>query len=151
MSEHKATIAWEREGRDFTYDAYSRDHSWRFEGGTEVAASAAPSYKGNPALVDPEAAFVAAVASCHMLTFLALAARKRLVVDSYDDAAVGFMEKNEHGRLAVTRVVLRPKIRFGAAKPSAEELSRLHELAHENCFIANSVRTAITVESDEGA
>jgi len=150
MSEHKAAIAWERGSREFTYDAYSRDHSWTFEGGIEVAASAAPSFKGNPALVDPEAAFVAAVASCHMLTFLAIAARKRLVVDSYHDAAVGFMEKNEHGKLAVTRVVLRPRIRFGGAKPSAEDLAQLHELAHENCFIANSVRTAIAVAADDG-
>jgi organic hydroperoxide reductase OsmC/OhrA len=82
-----------------------------------------------------------------MLTFLALAARKRFVVDGYDDAATGFMEKNENGKLAITRIVLRPKIRFGGStQPTAEEVDRLHELAHENCFIANSVRTEITVE-----
>ncbi|HTY18168.1 MAG TPA: OsmC family protein [Myxococcota bacterium] len=150
MSEHKAAIAWKRGGREFTYDAYSRDHTWKFEGGSEVAASAAPGFKGNPALVDPEAAFVASVASCHMLTFLAIAARKRMVVDAYEDDAVGHMEKNEEGKLAVTRVALRPRIRFGGAEPSAEELAQLHELAHENCFIANSVRTAITVEAGDG-
>jgi organic hydroperoxide reductase OsmC/OhrA len=147
MSEHKATISWDRGGKDFTYEAYSRDHKWSFDGGVEVAGSAAPTYLGNPKRVDPEEALVASAASCHMLTFLALAARKRFVVDGYDDAATGFMEKNENGKLAITRIVLRPKIRFGGStQPTAEEVDRLHELAHENCFIANSVRTEITVE-----
>jgi len=146
MSEHAAHISWRRGERAFTWETYSRDHTWRFDGGSELVASAAPGFLGNPALVDPEEAFVAAVASCHMLTFLAVAARRRLVVDRYDDAATGFMEKNEAGKLAVTRVALRPLIRFAEQTPSAEELARLHELAHENCFIANSVRTTITVE-----
>jgi organic hydroperoxide reductase OsmC/OhrA len=145
MSEHKATIAWTRGGRDFTYEKYSRDHAWSFDGGVRVTASSAPTYLGNPALVDPEEAFVASVASCHMLTFLAIAARKRLVVESYEDAAVGHMEKNADGRLAITRVTLSPKIVFGSQPPSADDLAHLHEQAHENCFIANSVRTEITV------
>jgi organic hydroperoxide reductase OsmC/OhrA len=152
MSEHKATISWNRGGRDFTYDSYSRDHAWRFEGGVEVPASAAPAFLGNPDLVDPEAAFVASVASCHMLTFLALASRKRLVVDRYEDSATGFLEKNADGKLAVTRVMLHPKIVFGGqGAPSAHEVERLHELAHENCFIANSVRTEIVVAGGEGS
>ncbi len=146
MSEHAAKISWSRDGRDFTYETYSRDHTWTFDGGVLVAASAAPAFLGNPALVDPEEALVAAVASCHMLTFLAIAAKRRLVVERYDDEATGFMEKNEAGKLAVTRVTLRPAIRFADKTPSTDELARLHELAHENCFIANSVRTAITVE-----
>ena len=151
MSEHKATISWERGARPFSYESYSRDHTWTFDGGVEVPATAAPAYLGSPALVDPEEAFVAAVASCHMLTFLALAARKRLVVDRYEDAATGFMTKNDAGKLAVTRVELRPAILFGGEKaPSAEELERLHELAHENCFIANSVRTEIVVVPSAG-
>ena len=149
MSEHKASISWTRGGKDFAYETYSRDHSWRFDGGVEVAATAAPAFLGNPAHVDPEEAFVAAVASCHMLTFLAIAARRRFVVDGYDDAAVGVLEKNADGKLAVTRVSLHPKIRFGGEKrPTPEEIARLHELAHENCFIANSVRTEITVAGD---
>jgi organic hydroperoxide reductase OsmC/OhrA len=147
MSEHAAKITWARGGREFTYETYSRDHTWKFDGGVEVGATAAPAFLGNPALVDPEEAFVAAVSSCHMLTFLAIAARRRFVVERYEDAATGFMEKNEAGKLAVTRVTLRPAVEFGERKPSAEELARLHELAHENCFIANSVRTAITVEA----
>jgi organic hydroperoxide reductase OsmC/OhrA len=147
MSEHEATIRWTRGAKDFAYEIYSRDHTWRFDGGVEVAASAAPGYLGNPAHVDPEEAFVAAVASCHMLTFLAVAARRRFVVDAYEDAAVGHMEKNADGKLAVTRVDLHPKIAFGGEKrPTAEELAHLHQLAHENCFIANSVRTEIAVE-----
>ena len=145
MSEHKAAITWNRGGRDFTYESYSRDHRWSFDGGVTVAATSAPTYLGNPALVDPEEAFVAAIASCHMLTFLAIAARKRIVVESYEDAAVGHMEKNERGKLAITRVELHPKITFGGAAPSDEELAQMHHVAHENCFIANSVATEITV------
>jgi organic hydroperoxide reductase OsmC/OhrA len=97
--------------------------------------------------VDPEEAFVAALSSCHLLTFLAIAARRRLVVDDYSDEAIGYLEKNAEGRLAVTRVVLRPRVAFGGAGPPAtEELASLHELAHAQCFIANSVRTEVTVE-----
>src|SRR5512143_4149937 len=128
MSEHGAKIAWSRDGRDFTYETYSRDHTWTFDGGALVHATAAPAFLGNPALVDPEEAFVAAVASCHMLTFLAIAAKRRFVVERYEDAATGLMEKNEAGKLAITRVVLRPAIRFAEETPSAAELVRLHAL-----------------------
>ncbi|MBW1896095.1 MAG: OsmC family protein [Deltaproteobacteria bacterium] len=147
MSEHQATIDWERGPAEFTYEAYPRDHTWTFDGGVRVSASAAPGYLGTPSLVDPEEAYVASLASCHMLTFLAIAARKRLVVERYHDTAIGFMEKNANGKLAITRIVLHPKVSFGSSAPSHEELERLHELAHENCFIANSVHTSITVES----
>jgi organic hydroperoxide reductase OsmC/OhrA len=147
MSEHRAILKWQRQSADFTYDSYNREHSWTFDGGIEVRASAAPAYRGKPECVDPEEAFVASLSSCHMLTFLAIAARKRFVVDAYDDEAVGFMEKNGQGRLAITRVVLHPRIRFGGDKvPAAEELEKLHEQAHRECFIANSVATTITVE-----
>ncbi len=147
MSEHRVTIAWRRETADFSYETYGRDHVWRFEGGAELAASSTPDFGGNRDLVDPEQAFVAALSSCHMLTFLAVAARRRLVVDRYEDEAVGILEKNEEGRLAITRVVLRPRVSFGGeTRPSIEELERLHELAHKACFIANSVRTIVTLE-----
>jgi organic hydroperoxide reductase OsmC/OhrA len=147
MSEHKATITWNREGRAFTYETYSRDHEWTFAGGAAARASAAPAFRGNPDLVDPEAALVAALSSCHMLTFLALAARRGLVIDAYSDDAVGFLEKNAEGKLAVTRVVLRPRIDFGGAQtPAPEVVAELHEKAHDQCFIANSVRTAVTIE-----
>ena len=145
MSEHRASVVWERDTPDFEYETYTRDHTWTFEGGVSVRASAAATFLGNPELVDPEEAFVASLSSCHMLTFLAIAARKRLVVESYRDAAVGVMEKDADGRLAVTRVTLRPEIAFALAPPP-EQLERMHAQAHRNCFIANSVKTEISIE-----
>jgi len=148
VSEHKVRVDWERGDAEFTYEGYGRNHSWTFEGGTTVTASAAPDFLGDAAHPDPEEAFVASLSSCHMLTFLALAARRRLVVERYSDEAVGFMEKNEANRLAVTRVELRPHIEFSGDPPSEEQLDKLHHLAHEHCFIANSVRTEVTVRKD---
>jgi organic hydroperoxide reductase OsmC/OhrA len=145
MSDHHATIDWNRDGREFPYEAYSRDHTWSFAGGVVVNASAAPAYKGNPDLVDPEEAFVASLSSCHMLTFLALAAKAKLVVDRYSDHAVARMEKNDEGQFAVTAVTLNPVIEFDGRKPEPGELARLHDKAHHMCFIANSVKTRITV------
>lgn len=147
MSEHRVHVSWERGGVDFGYESYPRAHRWRFEGGVEVPASAAPAFHGNPERVDPEAAFVAALSSCHMLTFLAVASRKRLVVDAYEDEAVGFLAKNEAGKLAMTRVVLRPRVVFAGAAPAAEVVADLHARAHRECFIANSVRTDVEVEA----
>src|SRR5262249_5752003 len=103
--------------------------------------------RGDAKRVDPEAAFVAALSSCHMLTFLAIAARKRLVVDTYEDDATGFLEKNAAGKLAVTRVVLRPRVAFARAAPSADALADLHERAQRDCLVANSVRTDVAVEA----
>ena len=151
MSDHVAEVRWNRSGRPFTYDAYSRDHAWHFDAGVVVPASANPAYLGSDARVDPEEAFVAALSSCHMLTFLALAARRRFVVDAYADRAVGHMEKNETGRLAVTRVVLSPEITWSGEPPTVDELAWLHERAHEQCFIANSVTTEVTVAGIDGA
>lgn len=146
MSEHVVDVSWSRGEHEFTYDTYSRDHEWRFDGGITVPGSANPAYLGSPGPVDPEEAFVAAISSCHMLTFLAIAARKRLVVDSYDDHAVGVMAKNAAGRVAVTAVTLQPKIVWGGdGEPDTSVLDRLHHLAHQECFIANSVTTEITV------
>jgi organic hydroperoxide reductase OsmC/OhrA len=145
MSEHKATVRWSRGGKDFTYKTYSRDHVW-IANGNEIPASAAPAYLGNPQRVDPEAALVAALSSCHMLTFLAVAAIGGFVVESYEDEAVGHLEKNAAGKMAITRVELRPKIAFGGAKqPTPADLERLHDKAHKECFIANSVTTEVTV------
>ncbi len=146
MSEHKATVKWARDGADFGYKNYSRNHVWLFQNGFELPASAAPAYLGDPSRVDPESAFVAALSSCHMLTFLALASNKGIVVDSYEDNAVGFLDKNANGKLAVGRVVLHPEISFrGDSKPTQAELNWLHDKAHRECFIANSVTTKIVV------
>jgi organic hydroperoxide reductase OsmC/OhrA len=148
MSEHKVTLEWKRESDGFTYESYNRDHVLVFEGGARVPASAAPAYRGNPAYVNPEDALVAALSSCHMLTFLAVAAKKKFVVDRYNDHAVGFLEKNQKGKLAMTRVILRPTITFGGTTPpTPEEIAALHERAHAECFIANSVTTEVTVEA----
>lgn len=147
MSEHRATVHWNRQGKEFTHKEYSREHLWKFEGGTELRASSAPQYLGDPRLVNPEESFVAALSSCHMLTFLALAARDGFVVDVYEADAIGYMERNGEKRIAITRVVLTPKITWGGDAPNQEELDKLHENAHKHCFIANSVKTEITVES----
>lgn len=145
MSEHKATIHWNRQGTEFTHKEYTRDHVWKFEGGSEIGASSAPQYLGNPALVDPERAFVAALSSCHMLTFLAIAARDGFVVDEYRDEAVGVMERNAEKRIAITRVVLHPDIAWGSEPPNQDQLDALHAKAHKHCFIANSVTTEVEV------
>jgi len=145
MSEHVVDVSWSRGGHEFTYQTYSRDHEWRFDGGVTVPGSANPAYLGSAGPVDPEEAFVASLSSCHMLTFLAIAAKRRLVVDSYDDHAVGVMAKNERGRLAITQVTLHPKITFAGQTPDAETLEWMHHRSHEECFIANSVTTEITV------
>lgn len=148
MSEHKATIDWARGGVDFGIRKYSRNHIWRFAGGVETPASAAPAYLGDPSRVDPEAALVAALSSCHMLTFLAVASMKGFVIDSYEDHAIGWLEKNAAGKIAVTRVELRPTIVFSGEKtPTQADLDAMHEKAHEDCFIANSVTTAVSVKA----
>ena len=146
MSEHRATIDWRRSSTDFTYLTYNRAHDWRFHAVT-VPASATKEYRGEEDRVNPEEALVAALSSCHMLTFLAVAAKRKLSLDSYRDEAVGVLEKNAEGKLAITRVTLRPKIVWteGAAV-SREDLDKMHHDAHAGCFIANSVKTEVVVD-----
>lgn len=147
MSEHRTKLRWIRTTADFDYKTYNRDHGVTFKNGQTLEMSAAPAYRGNPKLVDPEEAFVAALSSCHMLTFLALAANRKYIVDEYMDEAVGYLDKNEDGKLAVTRVTLRPRVTFAnGAHPDPQMLHHLHHKAHEECFIANSVITDVTVE-----
>ena len=150
MSEYRATVEWHRGGADFTYEAYSRLHAWRFEGGIEVAARAAPENipRSSPLGpgVDPEQAFVASLSACHMLWFLHLACRARLVVDRYVDEAVGILGKDAEGRMAMLQITLRPVISYAGHAPTAQEHAQLHHEAHEKCFIANSVTTAVRVE-----
>lgn len=151
MGSHVATVAWRRaEGEAFTDGRYGRTHVWKFDGGAEVAASASPGIVPLPfssaAAVDPEEAFVAALSSCHMLFFLSLAAKRGLVVDSYEDDAVGTMETGADGRASITRVVLRPRVRYAGTAPARTVEEELHHRAHDLCFIANSVKTAVAVE-----
>jgi len=151
MSEHLARIRWSRQpGERFVDSRYSRAHTWEFDGGVTVPASSATSSVPLPYSkaenVDPEEALVAAISSCHMLTFLYLAAKEQFVVDSYEDPAVGTMTRNAQGRLAVTCARLAPRIVFSGAKaPTEADVERLHHAAHEECFIANSVLTEIRV------
>ena len=148
MSEYRAVVAWNRGHDAFIDNKYSRAHRWSFDGGVEVPASASPHVVPLPYsvenAVDPEEAFVASLSSCHMLSFLYLAAKKKFLVESYRDEAVGLMEKNEHGKLAITRVTLRPDVRFGGdVRPGHDDIMALHHAAHEECFIANSARTEV--------
>jgi organic hydroperoxide reductase OsmC/OhrA len=150
MSEHKATIRWQRTSPDFLRGKYSREHTWTFDGGLTVPASSSPAVVptpwSNPAHVDPEEAFVASVSSCHMLTYLFLAAKQGFQIDSYEDEAVGSMSKNEHGVPWISTIALNPKIIYGGEKtPAAADEARLHHMAHEQCFIANSIKTVVTV------
>ena len=146
MSEHKATVEWRRTSPTFDYDSYNREHLWKFPGGQNWKASAAPEFKGSPQCVNPEEALVAALSGCHMLTFLSIAARRGIIVDQYGDEAVGFLEKNDQGKMFVSRVILRPKIVFSGSAPDAEKLKNLHDQAHRNCFIGNSVLTKVDIE-----
>jgi organic hydroperoxide reductase OsmC/OhrA len=144
-------VKWSRGGATFTDQRYNRAHTWSFDGGVEVPASSSPLSVRLPysvaEAVDPEEAFVAALSSCHMLTFLYVAAKQGFVVDEYADDAVGEMTKNEHGKLWVSKVTLAPTITFGGEKrPSPEKLDELHHLAHEECYIANSVKSDVVVQ-----
>ena len=149
MPEYTAVITWSKKASEvFTDNTYSRAHTWSFDGGAVIEASSAPQVVPVPysveANVDPEEAFVASLSSCHMLWFLFLAAEKNYVVTAYTDSATGVMAKNAEGKLSMTRVTLRPEVE-GNIFPS--EVSKLHHDAHNECFIANSVKTAITIES----
>ena len=150
--EYTATVSWKRDGAVFTDLKFSRAHHWNFDGGITVQASSSPLSVRVPfskaEAVDPEEALVAALSSCHMLTFLYLAAKRGFVVDSYDDGAVGVMTKNDRGKLFVSKVALRPRIVFSDAKqPSDADLADLHHHAHEECYIANSVLAEVVVEA----
>ncbi|MBA3392956.1 MAG: OsmC family protein [Deltaproteobacteria bacterium] len=151
MGEHQASIEWQSAANasDFVTGHYSREHMWIFDGGVTVPASPSPSIVpvpwSNPAYVDPEEAFVAAVASCHMLAFLYLVAKAGFVVTSYRDTAVGVMAKNERGAPWISKVTLTPRVAYADRAPSAAEQTALHHAAHDGCFIASSIKTEVVV------
>ncbi|MCE9678737.1 OsmC family protein [Shewanella sp. AS1] len=153
MSDYQAVVKWQRQADEpFSDNRYSRAHVWQFDGGVEVPASASPQVVALPYSVaenvDPEEALVAALSSCHMLTFLSIAAKKQYVIDGYIDEALGVMSQDEQGRFWVSKVTLRPQIRFADDRaPTEAQLEKMHHIAHENCFIANSVKTEIVIES----
>lgn len=152
MSEYYATVSWKKSASEvYTDNKYSRAHLWSFDGGATVKASASPHIVPLPysveANIDPEEAFVASLSSCHMLFFLSLAAKRRYVVDSYVDDAIGLMEENEHGSIWMSKVTLRPNVTFsGDKQPSQVQLEKMHHQSHEQCFIANSVKTKVVTE-----
>ncbi|WCE28852.1 OsmC family protein [Vibrio sp. SCSIO 43137] len=152
MSQHVATVRWTRsKGEVFTDSKYNRVHQWEFDGGVTVPASPSPHVVPLPYSseenVDPEEAFIAALSSCHMLVFLAIAAKRNYVVESYTDKATGILAKDESGKTAVTKVTLKPHIVFSGERiPETKQLEKMHHLSHENCFIANSVKTEVVTE-----
>lgn len=146
MSEHKATIEWNRAPHAEQEKTYSRNHVATLAGGQRLNVSASVEYKGDVACADPEQLLVNALASCHMLTFLAIAEFKGYRVAQYRDNAVGHLGKNEKGQMAVTRIVLSPEVKFDGDKvPDETELASLHAGAHKNCFIGNSITAEVTV------
>lgn len=151
MASYTATIWWSRDGAAFADNRYSRGHRWTFDGGVVVPASSSPHAVPLPmsieSAVDPEEAFVASLSSCHMLWFLSIAAKQGFVVDSYSDEAIGILGRNAEGKVAMTTVTLRPRVQFsGERRPSGAEIENLHYQAHEECFIASSVRTEVRCE-----
>jgi organic hydroperoxide reductase OsmC/OhrA len=151
LSTYTATVRWSRTGdSDFTKGQYSRAHEWAFDGGVTVPASASPHIVpppwSDPAGVDPEEAFIASLSSCHMLFLVDFARRGGFVVDSYTDEAEGILEKRADGKMAMTRVTLRPRMEWGDPAPDEAAIADLHHRAHEACFIANSVNTEVTIE-----
>ncbi|MBI2380452.1 MAG: OsmC family protein [Gammaproteobacteria bacterium] len=147
MSEFRVSIDWEHAGGEFAPELYDRSHRIRFGGGQEIHGSAAPEYFGKAEYANPEETLAASVSACHMLTFLALCAKKRLPVASYRDEAVAELGKNAAGKLCVTRIVLHPEVRFAGEAPGPEALAQLHERAHGACFIANSISAEVAIVS----
>ncbi|MDO9620235.1 MAG: OsmC family protein [Pseudomonas sp.] len=151
MTEHVAEVIWQRDQQDFVGNRYSRKHLLRFDGGLEVAGSSSPHVVPLPmsdaSAVDPEEAFVASLASCHMLWFLSIAAKRRFCVDDYRDNASGLMQENAAGKLFIAQVTLRPAVSFsGERLPSRAQIEQMHHQAHEECFIANSVKSEVRCE-----
>jgi len=152
MSEYFAKINWVRDRTEiYTDNKYSRGHVWIFDGGVSIKASSSPHVVPLPYSVaenvDPEEAFVASLSSCHMLFFLSIAAKRRYVVDSYTDDAVGTMEIDFDGKISMTKVTLKPRVQFsGDTTPTIEQLEKMHHQSHEQCFIANSVKTEVVTE-----
>ncbi|MDC7690515.1 OsmC family protein [Vogesella indigofera] len=151
MALYTAEVLWLRDGQDFLGNKYSRRHTLRFDGGAEIVGSSSPHVVPLPmsdaAAVDPEEAFVASLSSCHMLWFLSIASKRKFCVDRYFDPAVGIMGKNVNGKMSMLKVTLKPEVIFsGKRLPSRIEIGQMHHEAHEECFIANSVKTEVLCE-----
>lgn len=151
MSDHRINLNWQRNGATFERGNYPKDHEVRYLGGQTLGVSSAAAFGGNAALADPEQVLLSALSSCHMLTFLAVAANRGYVVDEYRDDAECELGKNAEGAMAVVSATLRPAVRFGGEKqPDADEYAKLHERAHKACFIGQSLRTQVHVDPQRG-
>ncbi len=152
MSTYTAKVIWQKsQSEEFIDNQYSRGHLWQFDGGACVKASSSPHIVPLPysieANVDPEEAFIASLSSCHMLFFLSIAAKRKLIVESYEDNAIGIMAENDEGKVAITEVTLKPKVVFsGEKQPSKKQLETMHHQSHELCFIANSVKAKVSTK-----
>ncbi len=147
MSEHKVKVSWEKQTESFAYQDYNRDHQWDFGHGLIVNASSAPQFLGTPEYADPERAFAAALSSCQLLFFIAICSKKRLTLESYQDNATAYLEKNNEGELIISKVVLRPEVCFAQGVEVAwEAIEKIHHQAHKRCFLARSVRSEIIIE-----
>ncbi len=147
MSEHNVKLIWKKQTESFAYMDYNRDHQWDFGEGLVVNASSAPQFLGNPEYADPERAFAAALSSCHMLFFIAICSKKRLVVEYYIDKSTAFLEADEQGNLIISKVILRPEVTFAAGTEiSRETLEKIHNTSHDKCFLARSVKSDVLVE-----
>jgi len=147
MSSFSIGLSWQRSTSDFDVKTFSRDHVWRLAGGQIVQGSSAPDYSGNPKMSNPEEALLAALSSCHMLTFLSIAALRKLMVDRYEDEPVAELGKNEKGKIMVARMILRPQVTFGGATiPDENTVWQLHRKAKENCFVGNSLLSQVMLE-----
>ena len=147
MGQHKTSIHWERDTEHFNIKSFNHDHVIRFENGVVIHATSAPEYTGNPDLISPEDLFVATISSCHMMTFLAVASLNKWQVQTYRDHAQGFLEENPAGRIMMNRVILQPQVVFsGSNHPSRKAQEDMHLKARRSGFIANSVRTSISIQ-----
>ena len=147
MSEHNVRVSWEKQTESFAYQDYNRDHQWDFGHGLIVKASSAPQFLGTPEYADPERAFAAALSSCQLLFFIAICSKKRLILEHYQDNATAYLEKNAEGELVISKVLLRPEVRFAQGVEVAwEAIEKIHHQAHERCFLARSVRSEIIIE-----
>lgn len=147
MSEHHVTLTWTKQTESFAYKDYNRDHQWDFGEGLIVNASSAPQYLGNPECADPERAFAAALSSCHMLFFIAICSKKRLIVENYRDKSTSFLVPDEQGELVISKVILRPEVTFAeGVEVSQNVIDKIHQQSHDKCFLARSVKSEVLIE-----
>lgn len=148
----KSRIVWRKEADEIFLDGkYERTHQWIMNDGAKIDVSASPEIvpmpMSDPSLIDPEEAFLSSISSCHMLFFLSIAAKKKIIVEVYEDTPIALMGNNENGKMAILSIELQPIVKFvGDKQPTDATVKRMHQLAHANCFLANSINAKITIK-----